>query len=107
MVFIKNTNLVDKSKPFPRKGFSLNIILEQNFQIMRLYYKGLILLLLIMMNLTDAGAQDWSRKEYVDMYSDWAVNEMKRSGIPASITLAQGLLESNTEFSIIAVPEAT
>ena len=36
-----------------------------------------------------------TRKEYIALYSDWAIREMKRTGIPASITLAQGCLESD------------
>jgi LysM repeat protein len=32
--------------------------------------------------------------EYVEQFKDIAMNEMRRSGVPASITLAQGILES-------------
>jgi hypothetical protein len=35
-----------------------------------------------------------TRQEYIDTYKDLAMQEMERTGIPASITLAQGLLES-------------
>ena len=35
-----------------------------------------------------------SRQEYIDRYKDQAIKEMFRSGVPASITLAQGILES-------------
>jgi len=42
-----------------------------------------------------AGAQKMTRDQYIERYSDLAIKEMNRSGIPASITLAQGLLESN------------
>jgi LysM repeat protein len=35
-----------------------------------------------------------SRSQYFDIYKDIAVKEMHRSGVPASITLAQGALES-------------
>lgn len=34
-------------------------------------------------------------EEYIASYSDIAIEEMNRTGIPASIKLAQGLLESN------------
>lgn len=44
-----------------------------------------------------------TRDEYIDEYKSWAVEEMIRSGIPASITLAQGLLESNNGNSTLAV----
>lgn len=35
-----------------------------------------------------------SRREFVRQYKDIAIREMERTGIPASITLAQGILES-------------
>ncbi|MCP9750257.1 glucosaminidase domain-containing protein [Ferruginibacter sp. HRS2-29] len=35
-------------------------------------------------------------QEYINTYKDIAIAEMKRSGIPASITLAQGLLETES-----------
>ena len=40
---------------------------------------------------------------YIDKYKDWAINQMNRYGVPASITLAQGLLESDAGRSILAV----
>jgi LysM repeat protein len=40
--------------------------------------------------------------EYVNKYSGLAVSEMRRTGIPASITLAQGMLESNYGRSTLA-----
>jgi LysM repeat protein len=39
-------------------------------------------------------AQDISVEEYVSTYHNIAIAEMKRSGIPASVTLAQGILET-------------
>ena len=42
------------------------------------------------------------RKAYVEKYSSIAVEEMKRTGVPASITLAQGLLESDAGRSRLA-----
>lgn len=43
------------------------------------------------------------RQSYIDEYSSIAVREMKRTGVPASITLAQGLLESRYGQSDLAV----
>jgi len=40
------------------------------------------------------GAQ-YTVQDYIDMHKDIAIEEMYRTGIPASIKLAQGLLESN------------
>ncbi len=42
------------------------------------------------------------RKTYIATYAKWAVKEMKRTGIPASITLAQGILESGNGQSRLA-----
>jgi LysM repeat protein len=39
---------------------------------------------------------------YIDKYKGLAVSEMKRSGVPASITLAQGMLESDYGRSRLA-----
>lgn len=43
-----------------------------------------------------------SRKEYIDLYKEIAIREMHRSGIPASITMAQGCLESGNGNSVLA-----
>ena len=43
------------------------------------------------------------QERYIAKYTDIAVEEMFRSGVPASITLAQGLLESGAGTSKLAV----
>ena len=43
------------------------------------------------------------QQEYVRQYKDIAVSEMQRTGVPASITLAQGILESGAGQSMLAV----
>ena len=35
-----------------------------------------------------------SRQQYIDNYAEYAMEQMRRYGIPASITLAQGIIES-------------
>lgn len=40
--------------------------------------------------------------DYVNTYKDLAISEMKRTGVPASITLAQGMLESDNGQSSLA-----
>ena len=42
------------------------------------------------------------KEDYIRKYAAVAVSEMYRSGVPASITLAQGLLESNAGQSTLA-----
>ena len=56
-------------------------------------FKIIIATLFSVVSLT-ATAQRISIEEYIEQFKDIAINEMKRSGIPASITLAQGILES-------------
>ena len=41
-------------------------------------------------------AQKISPEEYIETYKDIAIREMKRMGVPAAITLAQGILESES-----------
>jgi len=56
-------------------------------------YKIIFAVLFSMASLT-LTAQRISVEEYIEQFKDIAINEMKRSGVPASITLAQGILES-------------
>jgi len=48
-------------------------------------------------------AQSNAHLQYIDKYKDLAISQMKKYGIPASITLAQGLLESDAGRSMLAV----
>ena len=43
-----------------------------------------------------------TRQEYIETYKDLAIKEMLRTGIPASITLAQAILESGNGNSPLA-----
>ncbi|HMK05035.1 MAG TPA: glucosaminidase domain-containing protein [Ferruginibacter sp.] len=43
-----------------------------------------------------AGAQRISPEQYIEQYKDFAIREMKRMGVPAAITLAQGILETES-----------
>ena len=46
--------------------------------------------------------QKMTRAQYIEKYAETAVREMKTTGIPASITLAQGCLESGNGNSTLA-----
>ena len=46
---------------------------------------------------------DTPQRSYIEKYSSLAIEEMYRSGVPASITLAQGLLESGNGLSELAL----
>jgi len=49
-----------------------------------------------------AQQQQFTREEYIQKYYPLAISEMERSGIPASITLAQGCWESQNGNSVLA-----
>lgn len=51
-----------------------------------------VAVVLILSNI--AKAQRISIEEYINLYKEIAMEEMKRTGVPASITLAQGILET-------------
>lgn len=63
---------------------------------------GLLVLMTTLSSCLLAVAQSHQEK-YIQRYSEIAVSEMYRSGIPASITLAQGLLESGYGRSELAL----
>ena len=65
---------------------------------MKEYFLGLFFSLLFVLSIS---AQN--REAYIAKFSVIAVNEMHRSGIPASIKLAQAILESNAGASMLAV----
>ena len=44
-----------------------------------------------------------SREEYIERYKSIAVAQMERYGIPASITMAQGILESDSGNSRLSL----
>lgn len=64
------------------------------------YFKCIAIGLVILTN--SAFGQEISRKEYIEKYSSLAVKQMHQYKIPASITLAQGILESNNGNSRLA-----
>ena len=59
-------------------------------------------MLFLVIGMQIAQAQSESTVVYIEQYKKIAVQEMKRTGIPASITLAQGIVESNSGESNLA-----
>ena len=55
------------------------------------------------MSLQGQRSREMSREEYIETYASLAMREMARVGIPASIKLAQGCLESGNGNSRLAV----
>ena len=66
--------------------------------------KNILTLFICLLCVLSAQAQTRNKQyeDYIKKYSDIAVREMKRYHIPASITLAQGLLESGAGQSTLA-----
>ncbi len=62
----------------------------------------IIITILLFVTLFANSQTRMSRKEYIDTYKNIAIREMHRSGIPASITMAQGCLESENGNSALA-----
>ncbi len=67
--------------------------------------KVAIILLFAFFCSTPAFSQKWNKayQDYIDLYKDIAIEQMLKHNIPASITLAQGLLESGAGRSTLAV----
>ncbi len=58
--------------------------------------KKLLLVLLFLNVATLLWAQTLTTEQYIEMFKETAIREMKRMGVPADITLAQGILESES-----------
>ena len=64
--------------------------------------KSRIVFFLALISSSFVFAQRMTREEYIEKYKDLAIVQMKEHKIPASITLAQGLLESDNGNSLLA-----
>ncbi len=56
----------------------------------------LVYLLITLLSFTAVSAQNITIEEYVNTYKEIAIKEMIRTGVPASITLAQGIVETES-----------
>ncbi|MGV3596756.1 MAG: LysM peptidoglycan-binding domain-containing protein [Bacteroidota bacterium] len=63
---------------------------------------ALLMLLCVWLTAAFAQTKKMTVQEYIDTYKELAVGEMERARIPASITLAQGILESANGNSRLA-----
>ena len=64
--------------------------------------KHCLIIVCFLLGIQASHAQAESTVVYIEQFKKIAVQEMKRTGIPASITLAQGILESNSGESNLA-----
>ncbi|GAC1387597.1 MAG: hypothetical protein NVSMB45_17360 [Ginsengibacter sp.] len=56
--------------------------------------KKAVLFVSIIICVSHVYGQRITAEQYIELYKDLAIREMKRMGVPAAITLAQGLLET-------------
>lgn len=69
---------------------------------LKTFYRNYLLLLFLLIN-TIANAQTAQHDAYIEKFYKIAIAEMDRAGIPASIKLAQGILESGIGKSELAL----
>jgi LysM repeat protein len=69
---------------------------------LRLLSRTTLLLLCFIAYAPSARAQSNGYNEYIEQYWSMAVEQMQRYGIPASITLAQGIIETNAGRSMLS-----
>ena len=69
----------------------------------RIIALGLLCMLAIASTAQQKPRGNTPQERYIYTYSDIAVAEMQRTGVPASITLAQGIIESGSGLSTLAV----
>lgn len=62
-----------------------------------------ILIYVVMMGFVPLYAQKMTQTQYVEKFKNTAIREQRRSGVPAAITLAQGVLESESGNSYLAI----
>ena len=64
-------------------------------------FKKLLPIVILLACTIIVGAQTLTPVQYIEQYKDLAIREMKRMGVPAAITLAQGLLETESGNSVL------
>ncbi|MBR1917238.1 MAG: glucosaminidase domain-containing protein [Bacteroidaceae bacterium] len=65
--------------------------------------KPIIIIMVMLCAIVSAMAQSAKYQAYISKYRDIAISQMREHNIPASITMAQGLLESGAGTSLLAV----
>ena len=65
--------------------------------------KNYIVFFLLLASLSSVAQNAEDVKSYIDAYKDIAIKEMQRTGVPASITLAQGIHESTAGTSTLVL----
>ncbi len=64
---------------------------------------SLAMMLFSVLKLSAQQSYDEKVRKYIEQYKDWAIAEQRRSGVPAAITLAQGIHETSAGESELAL----
>jgi LysM repeat protein len=75
---------------------------DHNFNGMKVCLYGFLVFIFLFPQPLHSQDARMTREDYIRTYKDMAISEMIRSGVPASITLAQGMLESDNGNSRLA-----
>ena len=67
-----------------------------------MFYRFILVVPFLLLSLSITKAQNSEFYDYIEKYKKVAIKEMERAGVPASIKLAQGILESNAGRSELA-----
>ncbi len=87
----------------PKLTKSLRSMLKTSIKIVDLSQRILFIAFIWSIGISASVAQsNPNRLNYIEKYKDIAISEMERTGVPASIKLAQGILESNSGKSTLA-----
>ncbi len=65
--------------------------------------KRILITYILLLIIGNSNAQKLTQQQYVEKFKTIAIAEQQRSGVPAAITLAQGVLESESGNSYLAV----
>jgi LysM repeat protein len=84
-------------------------VIKSDFEMFRTRYLFGILILILSLDSCRPARQampsvvgEANATSYIEKYKDLAISEMRRTGVPASITLAQGMIESDFGRSTLA-----
>ncbi|SDB84063.1 glucosaminidase domain-containing protein [Williamwhitmania taraxaci] len=70
---------------------------------MRIVLFILLITSFIPTHIAGQNGKKYSREEYVQLFKNLAIRQMEKSGVPASIIIAQGMLESDNGNSTLAI----
>jgi len=78
------------------------LLVNDILKLMRVVKYILLIISVVFVSLSSTAQKKMTRSQYIEKYKEVAINNMRKHKIPASITLAQGVLESGDGNSELA-----